>query len=514
MSFLDRFRTNGEHEQQPSDGTEQLAPDDPAPRGEDRSAAGSFVLGSLMPFGSSATARRGVSVESSPPPQKLASYVDDYGDFPFVDAGLQLFADTVLEPGYRISATVDGSTDEDMTEALTMWARECAIHAGQTNQDLGVLLDRLVKRRRMTGTEFMELAGTRSDPDALAALTLHRPSTFKQFTRADQTILVQPDDEVAPDHPMTPDGEPAAYVQYHESLGQSFDRDPIAFQQSTLLKFVYDAEPGDFWGTSIFEQIGDRIDSLRQKWRDRDMAIHQTGHPHRIYFSKNWTLEEAREYATAHEDGEVTAREETGADEDGRFAGRVDFVSDEVGIETADAQVADIMDAVMDDVQAIFSVLPVSRYVLAYEEGINQFVVEPQQDKDNLLIDQEREYLRRKFEPIFARKADELAGGSYAGDIEWRIEPNEDDNPLRRESFPRENLDALGSFLSAYYQSGASQDIPVGGMLDLAGIDVEEMREQFGFEPDELGQQVLDETTPEAEAQQEAFEAAETPDDS
>lgn len=515
MSFLDRFRarTNGEHDATDGDAngqTEQLAPDDPDPRGEDRDAAAGYVLGSLTSTTPTRTTGDTVAVESSPPPDKLGSHLLEYGDFALVDAALQIFADTVLEPGYRVTATVDGETDEEMQEALETWARNCAIHAGQTNQDLGVLLDRLVKRRRKSGTEFMELAGTKGDPDALGALVLHNPATFKQFTRADQTILVQPDDEVADNHPRTPAGEPAAYVQYHDDLSGFDDRDAIAFTQDELLKFVYDANPGDFWGNSLYDKIGTHIDSLRQMWGDRDMAIHQTGHPHRIYFSENWSLRDAKDYSRAHENGEVSAREDTGADDDGRFAGRVDFVSDEVGIETADAQVADISDAVMDNIQSIFSVLPISRFQIAYEENINQFVVEPQQENDALRVDQEREYLRRKFEPIFERKADELAGGTYGGEVEFRVEPSEDENPLRRESFPRENLDSLTGLVDTLARNGALPEGVPAAILDHVGMDTEEIAEEYGFAPDELAQQMVDESTDVAQAQQEAFEAVES----
>lgn len=520
MGLFDRFggqQDSGDNED-PADGgrpddtgdeetQEQLAPEDPVPRGEDRDAAGGFVFSSFG-LGSSSVATPRQSVEASDPPARLGDDYDEYSEFPLVDAAMQIFADTVLEPGYKITAAIDGETDEDMEEALRMWARSCVIHAGATGQDLGVLLDRLVKRRRLTGTEFMEIAGTKQDPDAMAAFILHDPATFRQFARADQSVLIRPDDEVDGDHPTAPSGDAAAYVQYHESLQQAFDHDPIAFSQRDMIKFVYNADPGDLWGRSLFTQIGGRIDSLRQKWDDRDAAIHQTGHPHRIYSSDSWSQEEAKTFISGHKEGEYTRWEVEDGGENDRYAGRIDAVPATVEITTESGDVADISDAVMDDIQSIFSVLPVSQFKIAYSSDINQFVVEPQSRKDDLLIDQEREYLRRKFEPLFQEKADELAGGNYRGDVDFSVEPAEDDNPLRRESFPRENLQALGSFLDSYSGSSASQDIPLGAILDMAGMDLDEMRDEFGFEPDELGQTVVDEETPAGQEQQDAIDEA------
>jgi hypothetical protein len=201
-------------------------------------------------------------------------------------------------------------------------------------------------------------------------------------------------------------------------------------------------------------------------------------------------MEQAKEYATAHEEGDVSAGPYMDAeDKDETFAGRVDFVPETVEITTETGSVADIDDAVMDDLQHIFSVLPVARFKIAYEEDINQFVVEPQQEKDDRLVDDERRYLEDEFEPVFERKANELAAGDdYPGEISFRVEPDLDENPLRREDFPAENLEAVGSFIESYYRSGATADFPPEFAAMLMSVDLDELGDRLGFEAEALAE--------------------------
>lgn len=504
MSILDTLRgKNGS-----GDDTEQLAPDDPEPRGEDRDG----FLVSFIGGNSSRTRSTTVATDTSIPPAEMAENHESYFYHPLVKSSYTLFADTVLEPGVRVTATQDGETDEEMQEALRLWSKNAAIHAGQTGQDVSVLLHDLITHRPSKGTQFMELVGTEGDSEALSALMLHKPETFKQFRRENQNLLVQPDDNVGPKHPRTPADDAAAYVQYDDSLSGYSDYDANAFTQSELVKFVYDAEPGDLWGTSIYETIGRYIRSLRQKLHDRDIAIRQTGYPHRIYSSEGWTQEEAKHYADAHKDGETSAGPDLDNDYKESFAGRVDFVPSQVDVSTETGEVPDITDAVRDDIEMIFSVLPVAKLKVAYEEDINQFVAEPQMAKDSLLIDKERRYLEGKFQPIFERKADELAGGSYDGTVRFHIEASPETNPLQREGFPAENLNTLSGAVNNLYSAGAPPEL-VMATLSYAGYDMEEVREEFGFAPDDMASLDVDEDTPEGQAQIEAIAEAVEADD-
>ena len=487
--------------------TEQLAPsrddvdeEEPDPRGEhrvhrkDREEGGliTYLLGHRTPSPSTDA----VDTLERMPPEKIDEYWQEYYvSFSLTRAALTIFDEAVIEPGYKIRAEdANGERDEDMEEALKYWAQNCVIHAGEPGHDLGKLLGKLPSRRRGKGTVLIEKVPVDGDPDAIAGLMSLPPSTFKILTRERQPILIQPDDDVDGDHPRTPDGRAAAYVQYHEDLSGYDDKEEIAFAADDIIKLTYDADDGEVWGRSVFEACRERIDALRQKLSDRDYAIRQTGYAHRIYSSDSWSKDEAEAYAEAHKDGDVSAEygpdgktESDGGGEKTSFAGRVDFVPNTVNVQVESGEVPDLEGAIKDDIEQIFSMMPVSKFKIAYEEDINQFVVEPQADKDSMLVESERKYLERKFEPVFEQKADELANGdSYDGEIHFSIEPREDENPLRRESFPSENLDALVSAFRDYVEGGVDMHLPPGAFAELAGFDLEELVDRHEWDVDPL----------------------------
>ena len=498
MSIRDRLRG----------GIEQLAPsnsgdgDEPAPRGEHRRADRvrdedgergflSWVLG----YSTGSPSDEALTSERRPPPATIDEYWTQYYEqFALTRAPLNDFSSSVVAPGYRIRAhDADGERDEDMEEALQLWAENCVIHAGELGHDLRILLEQIPKKRRGKGTELVEKVGTDTDPDAVVALMTLDPSTFKFHTRERQPILIQPDDEVAEEHPRTPTGKAAAYTQYHEDVvTPDSDKDPIHFSVDDVIKFTWDVDDGEVWGTSIYESIDDRIDALLQKLEDRDFAIRQTGYPHRIYSSDNWSMGQAEEYAEAHKEGDVSSEygpeddEKRGGDQQS-FAGRVDFVPHEVNVQVESGNVPDLADPIRDDVEHIFAVMPVGKYQIAYADDLNQFVVDPQKEKDEEAIDDERRYLERKFQPVIQEKADELASGErYEGEITFVIEPPEDENPLRRESFPAENLQTFANAWKAYKQGNVEQDLPAGAFAEFAGFDLESKQDEYEWEADPL----------------------------
>lgn len=476
MSVFESFRaaftrrdTNGD--------SEQLADGEPDPKGEHRDESDGFLFG-YRAGNRAGTGGPGVTVDHSDAPASISeNWQDYYKDFPLTRAALSSFDSMVVEPGYRITARDgDGERDEDMSEALELWANNCVIHAGEWGHDLRALLGQLPSKRRGKGTVFVEKVGTTDDPDATAALMLLDPDSIRIYKREDQNILVQPDDNVDSDHPRTDDGKAAAYVQYDDELAGYSDKEPIAFAADELVKLVFDPDEGAAWGTSIFESLGDRIDSLQKKLDDRDLAIEQTGHAHRIYSSENWTMQEAKDYAKAHRNGEVSANN---TDTEGQFAGRVDFVNDAVETDVVHGEVADLEDPVRDDIEQIFSLLPVSKHNIAYADDINQFVVEPQQENDDRRVDDERRYLERKIEPVLEEKADELASGDeYDGEVTFAIESPPEDNPLNREDFPRENLKAFTEAWARYKKSGADVDLPPAALAEFMGFDLADVREE------------------------------------
>lgn len=492
---------------------EQLAPggDEPAPRGEHRRVKTterdddegivSWVLGYSSPSPSTAA----VEAEERDAPATIATNWEHYyKDFALTRAPLHLFDEAVIEPGYKIRVEdANGERDRDMEDALNLWASNCVIHAGELGHDLRKLLGSLPSKRRGKGTVLIEKVGTENDPDKTVALMSLDPSTFKMHTRERQPILIQPDDDVDREHPTTPTGKATAYTQYHEDVPGHNEKDPIHFATDDIIKLTYDADDGEVWGTSVFDAISDRIDALRQKLEDRDFAIRQTGYPHRIYSSENWSQEEAEAYAEAHKEGDVSSEygpeddDDRGGDKNS-FAGRVDFVPDEVNVQVEEGSVPDLDSAIRDDVEQIFSVMPVGKYQIAYADDLNQFVVDPQREQDKEAVDSERRDLERTFEPIIEEKADELASGDqYPGEVSFSIEPPEDENPLRRESFPADNLQTFADAWKAYKQSGAEQDLPPEAFAEFAGFDLEEKQDEYEWEADSLEMDDEDDT-PEA----------------
>jgi len=484
-----------------AEGVEQLAEGDPAPRGEQRTSTSEEDAGAapgILGYRTTSGFGPGSDVRSEPsaPPEKIRKYWNNYyNEFALTRAPLKSFDLAVMEPGYRIRVEdVAGERDEDMEEALELWAENCVIHAGEMGHDLATLLGSLPSKRRGKGTALIEKVGTEEDPDAMAALMSLDPATFQIYTREDQTVLIQPDDGVDDDHPSTEKGTAAAYNQYDEDLGRYSDKDPIPFTVDDIIKLTYDADDGEVWGTSVFDACRDRIDALVQKLEDRDFAVRQTGYPHRVYSSENWTQKEAEDYAEAHKEGDVSS--EYGPDDGGdadrggdkeSFAGRVDFVPDTVDVRVVEGTVPDISGAVRDDIEQIFSVMPVGKYQIAYADDLNQFVVDPQIEKDNERVDNERRYIERKLTPVLKEKADELASGNrYAGSVHFSIEPQQDENPLRREGFPAENLTALMEAFSKFSESGADMYMPPGAFAELAGFDLDELRERHDWDTDPL----------------------------
>jgi hypothetical protein len=534
MGLLDTLRSDTSDS---DGGTEQLAPDDPDPQGQARENEhhrGSLFR--LLSPRSNSRPRSTTTVETEPahPPAKITKYWEEYyHGFSLSGAPLRIFNEAVAEPGYRIEATIeretdetddDGDpitetvTDEGMEAALRTWASKAAIHAGNIDEDLSELIHIFPARRRGKGTVLMEKVRPESG-DGIRSLMCHDPSTFKIYKRENQNVLVQPDDDVDSDHPRTdpteehPEGKAAAYVQYDDDLNDYDDDDPVAFAADDLVKFTYGADEGDAWGTSVYASVDERIESLQIKLRDRDASVRLVGHPLRVYSSPQWTPDEAREWAENHRDGELTSRKQerrrkrrehgvaNPEDEydpgDNPLANSTEFIGGELDIEVRQGEIADIGDAVLDDVRMIFAAMPVSRFRIAYAEKLNQFVVEPQFTDDNRRVDQERRYIERKLHPVFEEVADALADGDeYDGDVSFRIEPAPASNPLAREDFPRENLNALTESVKELLNAGADTAL-VRAILDDSGYDLGDIEDEYGetYDPEEFAPEMGGEET-------------------
>lgn len=427
-------------------------------------------------------------IESVPAAAK-EEYRRYYLEFAITQSALRTFDDLVLEPDWEVTAKVNDEVDEDMTDALNLWGQHCAIRAGEPGHDLSNILSQCPSGRRAKPAVIIEKIGTVEDPEAIAGLQLLEPWNMSARFVPNQNMIIQPGHDVGRDHPMVErNGKqvPAAYVQYddeQDSFASSSDSDQIPFAQDDLLKLTYDPPDGSAWGRTIWSSLAEPIDRLKQKLRDRDAAIRLTGHPHRIYSSDAWTKEEAKQYADAHDEGQMSAWDIEDEANKKSYAGRVDYVPHTVNVQVVEGEVADISDAVKDDLEQIFSILPVSKHNIAYVDEINQFVVDPLDANDDRRVDKERRYLEGKFSPLFAEKADELADDEYPGEVEFHIRQPESDNPLERSDFEPERVaDLVGAF-TEYVKSGASTEFPRELPYFFAGMSRETFEDEYAEEP-------------------------------
>ena len=558
MGILDSLRRDpasvaeSDIEDEAEAATEQLADgNDGQPRGESRGGGVGGIFRTLLPSRPSRGSNQSqpaVTTDKSKPPATIRRYWQDYfDDFSLTRAPLRIFDEAVAEPGYRVEATItretgetdangdpitETVTDDDMQAALRKWASQCAWHAHEPDQDLSKLIRGNPSKRRGKGTLFLEIV--RAESGIPTGLIYHPPESFKIYSRENQAALVQPDDDVGEGHPRDdtrsdeyPNGKAAAYVQYDDTLSGYDDEDPVAFAADDIIKFVYENDTGDPWGKSVYSSCAQRIDALKQKLRDREGAIRLAGYPLRVYSSPEWTIEQAAEWAQKHQEGEISSRGNERHDRrlrygprnqgltddysfgmtdediydpaDNPLANSNEFIGGNLDVEVVTGQVPDISDAVMDDIRIIFSDMPVARLKIGFEESINQFVAEPQMADDNRRINQERDYLGHKFEPVFEEVANYLADDDdYEGDVRFALETRPSDNPLEREDFPKENLEALSGAIKELNQAGADPAL-INGVLSNAGVDVEEYRENYTeeFEPRDLAPELENETAPE-----------------
>lgn len=464
--------------------------DDLSPRGEHRGDSGFVVsrAGKFSDDGRRRSWRAGLddsAADIEPVPAASKEEFRRYFlEFALTKSALRTFDELVLEPDWEVTAKIDDEVDEEMTEALNLWGQNCTVRAGEPGHDLSNILSQCPSGRRSKPAVLIEKVGTTDDPEAIAGLQTLEPWEMSARLVKDQNFVIQPGHDVDPDHPTVErDGEdvPAAYVQYDNSTSSfgGSDKDPIPFAQGDLLKLTYEPPDGSAWGRTIWSALAEPIDRLKQKLRDRDAAIRLTGHPHRIYSSDAWSKEEAKEYADSHDSGQMSAWDMEEEANKKSYAGRVDYVPHTVSVQVVDGNVADISDAIKDDLEQIFAVLPVGKHNIAYVDEINQFVVEPLDANDDRKVDKERKYLESVFSPLFGEKADELYESDYPGEVEFRIRQPESDNPLERSDFDPERVATLTRAFTEFVKSGASTEFPRELPYFLAGMNREEFEDEY-----------------------------------
>jgi len=185
-----------------------------------------------------------------PDRQDIERWTNEYYANPLIRQSVRNFAADVLEPG--VSVDVDADDDEptvpqdyrfeefrglDLSEAIALWLKHCAIVGGRFDRDLADMLeDVVIDLRGRRGTALVEHAyDDPTEREYILGLRLFKPETATAYTRDGKNILLRPDDDpgefetVAVQEisagdfrdaaPTTPANNTAAFVQFDDIFG-------------------------------------------------------------------------------------------------------------------------------------------------------------------------------------------------------------------------------------------------------------------------------------------------------
>lgn len=375
--------------------------DDPAPRSRDSRNGVSDI------FGRSPSRRK-------PPKDEYQKYWRTFETVPLVRESIRDFAAEVVEPGWRVTAN-----DSKTEEALREWAEQCAIIAGERDNDILPFLKQAIIQREVRGTVLIELVPGSKDDDSIAGLKFINPETVSIYTVPNKALLPKPEDSYDT-VPKNSKGESVAYVQYDDELGYN-DKNSVKFTKDQIAKFVRDPDTGDLRGTSRIESIQDRLDGLKQKLSDNDEAIAAKAYPVWLFLMGSedfpWTEEEIESFMEKH-------------DEENFSPGMKQAISGDIDIETVSGEVAEIAESLKFDVDWIMSSMPMPKYALGgFEENINQFVSQQQENRIEKQKKEARGELEKEMTDIFRRKAEMDDELSPEG-VEFMIEREEALSPI------------------------------------------------------------------------------------
>jgi hypothetical protein len=387
---------------------------------EDPEPQGQFSQDSLSYFG-------GESEVREPPDSDMRDCWRAYLLYGPARDSINTFAEEVMEPGWFVTA------DSDKTERkIADWLRTCAIIENEIRQDLALLLQKSAVQILTRGTAFVEhVPSTSGSP--LNSIQLINAETMTAFTKPDSTILWPPDADVdglggssgelgrdsyrysasANQVPRTDEGKPAAYVQFYRS---NFSSKDIAFTRDEISKVTFvDADVGDTFADAPIKAALPHIESLRKKLANREEAIHQKAWP-------TWVFQFGPEDNPWHPNRVDSFME--AEDSDAFGPGTKHGVQGDISIDTVGGDVPDLEQAVMDDVNHIFSALPTMKFASPFAGqggSISSELIKQQKNRFGRKVKSVRRLLEYQFREILRRKA-ELMGLDTSG-LELRIAP-------------------------------------------------------------------------------------------
>lgn len=454
----------------------------------------------------------GANVDEIDPPDDIDQYHEQYEQTGPVRKNIDTFVSDVVEPGVRVEA------DSDTTQAYFMggdgapdetpeggFLENCFVLGGQRHQEFYPGLKTTITQRWTRGTVMVEyLKSETENPDSpITGFSHIRPETVTPQVEPYTNILIDPDAEIANGIKETERGEAAAYIQFDDNsiLGRrigGFDDDSeIALSQNDVLKQTLDPGIGGqdnedgIFGTSIIEAITTDIKEYHEIKRDRATAIK----------TKAYGLWDASFNKETHDLGgqiEVTEWDEDSQDDWINEVGSIgpgDIVGHDGSIElqrfpSEVPELDGVLEHYIDDITAP---LPAPKYAVGFEQNINQFISQQQENRYEKLIKEERRYQEQSWTGAFKLVAERL--GLDTSGLKVVIEPEEEESPVR--SLDQDDLDRLRTYTQSVkdlYGSGSAPSF----------IDEETLRELVLQLPEEADspdpEPMPDMTIPETEA--------------
>lgn len=366
-------------------------------------------------------------VDTLDAPETLDEEYRMYETTPIIHAAIAQHADDSTGCGHRATADSDDA-EEWLNETFLPRA---GIVGGERHKDFGGILKQSVVQYFGYGTLLCE--NVKNDHEQLTGFLAIRPPSVKLVTEDRRPILLDPDggEEGAP---MTPRGEQAAFLQYHNGsiLGQKgeFENRPVVpLSQNDVTKKSRNPGAGDIWGVPVTRPIKDRVTALKQKLKDNERAIRTKAYGIWGIGFNTETIETADRFIVEEwEDDEQ--RDFVSGLENKIGPGGLFGHDGSIDIEQFEGSVADgLLNYVKFDIQWIISALPSPMYAIGFANDINQFVVKRQEERYEKRIEATRKMLEQTWTPAL-KQACRDHGFDDSG-VELHVEPEDDDSPVR-----------------------------------------------------------------------------------
>jgi hypothetical protein len=404
----------------------------------------------------------------TPTTGELDTYWEQYQTCPLVRIPIRMYAEDIIEPGYRVD--ID---DDSLAEKLESWLEEAAIIAGESDRDVSQLFYNKIIQKEVRGTGLTEIVPQEGNEDNIWGFRLINVATVNGYTYEDKAILIQPEDTDHDGVLLTDRGEAAAYGQWDSNAfaGPFDDKNTVFLSQNDVVKMTQDEDTSEIFGTSTIEPVSDQIEELRQMLNDTSEAVHSKAWPHWIFKLGEpngdisnpragiWPEEEIKNYRNSHKGGEWSA-------------GQKDFVPGDVGVEVIDSDVPEIKPLLNWYVEQIITAMPTPKYKIGHADSVNRDITKTQQEQYERKVKQERRRLERAFTPVIRRKARELgASEELASSVELKIEEDRTENPLERDDFDSSEFAEFAQGINNLAGEGSPSEI----------VKPDEVREMLGL---------------------------------